>query len=107
MHFERIAPLGFFDIERAHQWIARLRVDIRLLQMADALVVLPAGIPRLRHNGVAGVNTGNRLFMSRKDAGVMVRVNLVGFAFNRAMRQERKCSEEDCESYRHADLSSM
>src|SRR2546426_1402237 len=100
MHFQGVAPFGFFDIKRAHQGIAAFRVNIRLLQMAGAFLVLSAGIPRFRNHGVARMNMGHGLLVRRKDAGVMVRVNLMGFGQQRTMRQQSNRENEN-RSKRH------
>ena len=75
MNFQRVAAVGFFDVEGAHQRVSGLGIDVGVLEMAHAFLVLPAGIPGLGNHGVAGVNMGDRFFMRGKYARVMVRVN--------------------------------
>src|SRR5437762_1427699 len=99
MDLQRVTEVGLFDIKRAHQRISGFGVDIRLLQMADAFLVLSAGVPGFGDDGIARMQAGNRLLMRRKNTGVMVRINLQGRGQQRMVCEDSKDEEK---SYGHA-----
>ena len=77
VNFQGIPILGFLDIERPHKRIAALGVNVRMLDMANAKVVLSSGVPGPRDHGISGFDPKHRVLEGGKNSRVVGRINLV------------------------------
>src|SRR5262245_64391294 len=81
---------GFLDIERSHERIAALRVNVRMLDMSNAEVVLSSRIPSPSDDGVPGFDPKDGVFVGRKNSGMVGRINFVRGALDRLNPSEQR-----------------